>query len=52
MLFISIEEDLRGRVGTRGNVATVLKVIYSVQNGHSVKAELFGILMNLAVDES
>eukprot|EP00944_MAST-04C_sp_MAST-4C-sp1_P001534 g1534.t1 len=50
--FISIEEDLRGRVGTRGNVATVLKVIYSVQNGHSVKAELFGILMNLAVDES
>lgn len=50
--FISVEEDLRDRVGGKDNVATVLKVIYSVQNGHSVKAELFGILMNLAVDES
>jgi hypothetical protein len=50
--YISIEEDLRTRVGAKSHISIILQVIYNINNGHSVKGELFGILMNLAANET
>ena len=49
--YISIEDDLRGKVGGKSHISIILRVIYNINNGHSVKGELFGILMNLAANE-